>query len=160
MSAPKSMESHVDEKVEAVTHPASTSGGDEEPFRDSRGSAPGNPQHEIASLHDEDDSSTPEYTSSSSESQIEVSPTANEADIESQVPYVPTDYEVFLAKSQAEYEKHRRDWVAIEIENESVGNKDGHEKNNPWKAFAIVRIIARAIQVFIRLFNSKVYLNF
>ena len=98
MSASKSLESHVDGKVEAITHPACSSGGDKELFRDSRGSPPGSPPHEIASLHDEEDSSTPEYTSSSSEPQIEVLPTVNEVDIESQLPHVPTDYEVFLAR--------------------------------------------------------------
>lgn len=150
MSIPKSKESNVHEKDEIIPNPASTSSHEKELSRDSRGSTTRIHHHETA-LHDEEDSSTPEYTTSSSDPQIEVSRAGNEGDIESHRPHIPTDYELFLARSQAEYEQHRRNRVALEIENESIRNKEtGDQKNNLRKVLATIRTIARIVQVFIR----------
>lgn len=154
MSIPKSKESYVHEKDEIIPNPASTSNHEKELSRDSRGSRTGSHHHETA-LHDED-SSTPEYTTSSSEPQIEVSQAGNEGDIESHGTHIPTDYELFLARSQAEHEKHRRSRVALEIENESIRNKEtGEQKNNLRKVLATIRTIARIVQVFIRFILFK-----
>lgn len=153
MSIHKSIGSHVHEKVEAIP---STSGRGKEVCLDSRDSTTRSHHHEIASKHEEEDSSTPEYSTSSSESQIQASREVNQGDIEPSATHIPTDYEVFLAKSQADYEKHRRDWVALEIENESVGNKEpGDQNNNSKKALATIRTIARVVQVLIRFILSR-----
>ena len=154
MSIPKSKESHVHEKHEAIPNPASTSSHEKELCRHSRGSTTRSHHHETP-LHEED-SSTPEYTTSSSEPQTEVSRATNAGDTESHAPHIPTDYEVFLAKSQEEYEKRRRDRMAFETETESMGNKEPEDqKNNLRKALATIRAIARVVQVFIRFILSR-----
>ena len=153
MSIRKSIGAHIHEKDEAIP---STSGCGKEICRDSKDSTIGSHHHEITSKYEEEDSSTPEYSTSSSEPQIQVSREVNEGDIESSARHIPTDYEIFLAKSQADYEKHRRDWVAIEIENESMGNKEpGDQKSNSRKALATIRTIARVVQVLIRFILSR-----
>jgi hypothetical protein len=68
----------------------------------------------------------------------------------------PSDFEVFLAQSRAQYESEReRNWPTVEIDSESFVNKDGSKKGDKkvgYKRFAIVRKILRGVQAVIRYF--------
>lgn len=64
----------------------------------------------------------------------------------------PTDFELFLAKSRAEFERDReRNWPTVEIDGESVVNKDvdvTHRKRR--KVSVLVRNVSRLLQLFTR----------
>jgi len=60
-----------------------------------------------------------------------------------------TDYEIFLAQSRAEFEQERN-WARIEIENESIHNKDGNNRSGDDHPLKSIRFFLRIFQVCVR----------
>lgn len=81
----------------------------------------------------------------------EVSQALGEDDIENAVPRAPTDYEIFLAKSRADYERNSQAEYANQIDHESLVNK-GSVSQNDSRHLASFRTFLRTAQIFIRFF--------
>lgn len=74
----------------------------------------------------------------------------NERDRQIHLPPVPTDYEIFLAKSQADYERCReRNWATIRIDDESLVSKETVRQNDG-QPLRSIRICLRVAQGLIR----------